>query len=186
MFKVIGKTNIKQIKQSVEHLTDQQWNKWKQLQDFYDSHDSTLTYPLFWSMPDGGSVYRVTVHDSSSELALHCKPLIEQFTKLYKASPIAAAFSLLRERRVIPIHSDLQYSGICRVHVPIVTNDQCYMFGDDMKLYNWKEGHIYELDPIQKHGVVNGSRLNRIHLIVDFPTQATTKDIVYESAGSVI
>lgn len=186
MFKTLGQTNVTQIKKAVNSLTAEQWNQWKQLQDFYQSHDSTLTYPLFWAMPDQSSEYRVRVFDTESVLAFHCKSLIEEFTKLYNTKPIAAVFSLLMERRVIPIHSDMQYVDIRRIHVPIVTNEFCYMFGSDMKLYNWKEGFIYELDPIQPHGVVNGSTISRIHLVIDFPLQSKVKNIVYETTRSNI
>lgn len=186
MFKSIGQANISYIKNAVEQLTAEQWNRWKELQDFYDSHDSTLTYPLFWSMPDKSDTYRVVIHDDTSAVANHCKPLIEHLIKYYNTQPIAAAFSLLRERRVIPIHSDLQYEGIRRVHIPIITDNMCYMFGDNNKLYNWQEGRIYELDPIQQHGVVNGSRINRIHLIIDFPLPSVVKKIRYEPARSNI
>lgn len=186
MFKKIGKTNVDNITSTLSQLTTEDWNKWKELQTLYNSDDSTLAYGLFWAMPDKNNYYKVVIHDDSSNVAKACQPLIKSLVNIFKTQPIAAAFSLLKERRVIPMHVDVEYHGIHRIHVPIVTNAQVYMFGQDLQLHNWKAGYIYDLDATKPHGIVNGSRLSRIHLVIDFPSPEFVKEIVYETARSTV
>jgi len=186
MFRPIGRANISDIVDAVNELTDEDWNKWKDLQTLYNSHDSTLAYALFWSMPSDDTRYRVVLHDTTSRVAKACEPLINSLTKVYGTKPIAAAFSLLKERRVIPIHVDNEYLNIHRIHIPIITNKFVYMFGQDLKLYNMHEGVMYQLDATKPHGIVNGSRLSRIHLVIDFPHDTSIKEIVYETPGTTI
>ena len=186
MFRPIGRANIKDIVVAVSELTDEDWNKWKDLQTLYNSHDSTLAYALFWSMPSNDTQYKVVLHDTTSKLAVACETLINGLTKTYEARPIAAAFSLLRERRVIPIHTDNEYANIHRLHIPIVTNESVYIFGRDFRLRNMRQGIIYQLDATKPHGIVNGSRINRVHLVIDIPYGPAIKEIVYETPGSDI
>lgn len=186
MFKLIGSTNISQIVAGINQLTEQEWNKWKQLQDLYKSHDSTLAYGLFFSMPDSESCYKVTIHDTTSPVAIACKPVIDSLTAMYDTTPISAVFSCLRERRVIPIHTDPMYDGIHRIHIPIITNPMVYMFGEDLRLHRWKPGFMYDLDATKPHGIVNGSRLDRTHLVIDLPSTKAKKRIVYEPSGITV
>ena len=182
MFRPVGKANIRAIVDAVNGLTDDDWNKWKDLQALYNSHDSTLAYALFWSMPSDDAKYNVVLYDTTSRVAKACEPLIDSLTKAYNTKPIAAAFSLLKERRVIPIHVDNEYLNIHRIHIPIITNKFVYMFGQDLKLHHMQEGVIYQLDATKPHGIVNGSRFSRIHLVIDFPYNTSIKEIVYETS----
>lgn len=186
MLKTIGRANISHTATAVNELTDDDWNKWKDLQTSYNSDDSTLAYALFWSTPNNDMSYRVVLHDTTSKLAVECGKLINRLTEVYKARPIAAAFSLLKERRVIPIHIDEKYTNIHRIHIPIITNKSVYIFGHNLKLKNMVEGVIYQLDATKPHGIINGSRLSRVHLVVDIPYGPATKEIIYETRGSVI
>lgn len=183
MFKVLGQTNIDSISSELSKLTLEDWNKWKDLQDLYKSHDSTLSYGLFFARPDQSDHYKVLQLDNTSGLAESCKPLIAKLTSAFKTEPIAAVFSLLKERRVIPIHIDNEYEGIHRIHIPIITNRFVYMFGNDLQLHNWKAGYIYDLNATKPHGIVNGSRSSRVHLVVDFPSTEFVKEIRYEASG---
>lgn len=186
MFKVVGSTKVTDIAASINELTLEDWNRWKHLQDLYSSHDSTYAYGLFFSMPDDTDTYKVTVLDTTSKVAIACQPLINSLSKAFNSTPISAVFSRLRERRVIPVHTDQMYNGIHRIHIPIITNPMVYMFGRDMKLHNWKAGTMYDLDATQPHGIVNGSRFDRTHLVIDLPSPKATKRIVYETPGSTL
>jgi len=56
------------------------------------------------------------------------------------------------------------------------------MMDGTYKLHRWKEGKIYNLNAIEGHGVVNSSRIDRIHMIVDIPSKQNIKPIIYETA----
>lgn len=55
---------------------------------------------------------------------------------------------------------------IHRIHIPIVTNANCFYRVDGEKV-NMQVGKIYEIDNTRIHGVENNGTQERIHLIVN-------------------
>lgn len=76
--------------------------------------------------------------------------------------------SLPPSRRIFP-HRDRgsAYEMTHRVHVPIQTDPQV-RFSVDGEDHHLEAGEIYEVNNLLEHGVTNESRLDRVHLIVDF------------------
>lgn len=52
-----------------------------------------------------------------------------------------------------------------RIHIPIITNDQCYFLFPNAKLIHLEEGHIYEVDTRNMHSFCNFSNTPRLHFI---------------------
>jgi aspartyl/asparaginyl beta-hydroxylase (cupin superfamily) len=79
----------------------------------------------------------------------------------------AMLVSLIAGEAVLP-HRDLStiLEESHRVHLPIVT-DPAVMFTVGDETIHMPAGSIYEIDNTRVHGVVNGSSIDRIHLIVD-------------------
>ena len=180
MFKHIGNYDVTNIASCVDSLKKEQWTKWRDLQELYKSGDSTMTYCLSWCMPGSGDVYKVVVHDNSSDLAKACEPLTNRLTDFYKSKPIAVGFNRLLERRNIPPHTDAMYEGIHRIHIPIRTNQLVFVMDGRNVLHHWRRGGVYQLDATKSHGIVNASRLDRVHLVIDIPSQQFIKPIEYE------
>jgi Aspartyl/Asparaginyl beta-hydroxylase len=58
-------------------------------------------------------------------------------------------------------------AGNVRVHIPVVTNDKIVMFVE-RKPYHFPAGTAWYFDASSRHSVENNSRVDRIHLVVDF------------------
>lgn len=186
MFRCIGSYNISNIVKCVDNLTNDDWMKWRDLQELYRSEDSTQTYCLYWCMPDDSDTYRVTIYDDSSALAKACEDVINKLTRHFESKPIAVTFNKLLERRAIPPHNDPMYEGVHRIHIPIKTHPHVFMMDEKYKLHRWNEGKVYNLNAAEGHGVVNASRIDRIHMIIDIPSKQHIKPIIYEAATSTL
>ena len=57
-----------------------------------------------------------------------------------------------------------------RLHVPIITNDKCFLVVDDEVVRTPVEGSPYVIDTTKIHTAVNASFEERIHLIGCLPT----------------
>jgi len=52
-----------------------------------------------------------------------------------------------------------------RIHIPLITNDKCFMVVSDQILYYKANGDHYYMDTTQLHTAVNASYEDRIHLV---------------------
>jgi hypothetical protein len=53
-----------------------------------------------------------------------------------------------------------------RIHIPIITNDQCFLTFEDRQ-YHLAVGSIYEMNNRILHSAVNNGLTNRVHVILD-------------------
>jgi len=80
---------------------------------------------------------------------------------------------VFRQRLILP-HVDGRvedYSRLVRVHLPVFTNSYTFMIypgTDPVQAYNLKPGHIYTVDVLQGHMVVNAGQTDRVHLYFDY------------------
>jgi len=52
-----------------------------------------------------------------------------------------------------------------RIHIPLITNDDCIFIIDD-KIHRFPaDGNYYYVDTTKKHSAMNGSQIDRIHLV---------------------
>jgi len=72
------------------------------------------------------------------------------------------------EARVRPAH---------RLHVPLVTDDQC-LFSEEDTVYRMKFGEVWFLDVTREHSSAVLSDLERTHLIVDFVDSGASDTLV--------
>ena len=56
-----------------------------------------------------------------------------------------------------------------RLHIPIITNDKCFLVVDDEVVRTPIEGNSYVIDTTKIHTAVNASFEDRIHLIGCLP-----------------
>ena len=60
----------------------------------------------------------------------------------------------------LTLHHDLTK----RIHIPLITNDQCFMMIED-NIYYLKPGNVYLTNTTLKHTAVNASKSSRIHIV---------------------
>lgn len=52
-----------------------------------------------------------------------------------------------------------------RVHIPLITNERCFLVLDDEVQYMPADGTVYLVDTRLKHTAINASKEDRIHLV---------------------
>jgi hypothetical protein len=56
-----------------------------------------------------------------------------------------------------------------RIHVPLITNDQAYFFGEDKIKHTLSPGRLYILETSKYHGTANDGTSDRIHILFKMP-----------------
>lgn len=67
----------------------------------------------------------------------------------------------LGDKTCYSMHND----ATARIHIPIITNDQCYFVFESGHVENLKFGFVYYVDTRCLHTAMNGSNLWRLHLV---------------------
>ena len=52
-----------------------------------------------------------------------------------------------------------------RIHIPLITNPECYFLFRDEKLYHLNKGSVYWVNTMFRHTFVNCSNESRLHLV---------------------
>lgn len=104
------------------------------------------------------------------EALSHLPYVRELIERVIPAEPMRCLLALLPAGAVIAPHIDQAdyFSKTIRVHVPVTTNENVWMFCDG-QYYRMRTGEIWALNNSTVHGVVNAdAAAGRIHLICDF------------------
>lgn len=97
-----------------------------------------------------------------------------EFEKVVKAYPEFYRWRLMQlgPRQIYSIHSDSNGNGKRnkRLHIPLVSNPNCYMMfiDDDITkptMYHLDVGKVYEVDTTNRHTALNCGIHNRVHLV---------------------
>jgi hypothetical protein len=64
-------------------------------------------------------------------------------------------------------HKDSDGSQVFRLHIPIITNDQCFFDYQNERHHLIADGSLYLLDVGKLHRAVNNSKFDRFHIIAD-------------------
>ena len=91
-------------------------------------------------------------------------------------------FAMLAPRFKVDPHIDHDPSYLTRYHIPIVTNEHCWMGvernGTSRKVNFKADGRVYFLNTGFKHWIENNSDEWRLHLIIDAQNQADLETLV--------
>lgn len=87
---------------------------------------------------------------------------IEQITETLseKYDAVRGRFMLLNWKTCLTYHNDFTM----RIHIPIVTNENCFMVIDD-NVYRLPYGGTYLVNTKKKHTALNASKILRTHLV---------------------
>jgi len=168
-FKFISSLNVENLKNKLADIDKTVWKEFTFRQETFDVHAKTLTIPLIFSKDFESE--NVNYHPSFERFTDEIKVLTAIFEEKLGFGYITRAILVnLTANSVIPEHIDSGSSlDAChRMHIPLITNDQCeFRVGDE--LMHMKVGEIWEINNTNKiHSVKNNSNQDRIHLIVDW------------------
>ena len=69
-----------------------------------------------------------------------------------------------------------------RIHIPLITNDKCFMIVDDEVIRLPANGDVYLIDTTKFHTFLNGSWETRIHIVGNVPdTNINIKERLHEA-----
>jgi hypothetical protein len=85
--------------------------------------------------------------------------IFEELIQKYKIT--RTRFMWLKPSCCYSMHKD----DTARIHIPIVTNEQCYFVFRDKGCFNLSTGNVYLVDTTQTHSAMNCSNEWRLHLL---------------------
>lgn len=104
---------------------------------------------------------------SGLSIAPTLTPAVLEIERLRRKSARHIMLNTLPPRCILPVHKDPFPSGIERWHLPIQTNEECYLVDRDIEYHAplgyWTGPLSYWLE----HSGYNKGMTDRIHLIVD-------------------
>ena len=68
---------------------------------------------------------------------------------------------ILEPKSCYSIHTD----PTKRIHIPVYTNEKCWIIVNKEIIYLPADGNYYEIDTTHQHTALNGSSENRIHIV---------------------
>ena len=102
-----------------------------------------------------------------------CNLLVKDILQNFPARIKTLTFYKAKKGLLLHRHRDMSGNllfGKLRIHIPIITNPDCYYFiskdGSDYLFHAWEKG-CFVLDTGYIHGVLNNSQYDRVHLMVE-------------------
>jgi hypothetical protein len=76
---------------------------------------------------------------------------------------------------------------LCRIHVPLITNEKCTHRNENVKFHMPADGSVYMLPVNNLHQISNDSNEDRYHIIIDaYDTKKRTKSYQYDKDIEVL
>ena len=145
------------------------------LEDIIDNHDIVRRMnglslqhrkdvPIPWNIVDG--LERLNLYNGVPEkdfCQIHKKFINTQFENLINDFKLYISRIMIMEGKTCySFHADSTW----RLHVPIVTNNDCvFYFPEYNQQYHLELGKVYLVNTTNKHTFINGSTNSRIHLV---------------------
>ena len=177
----LGPLKIKAIKKELEQYYSQ-WLIDTTRQESFETHEHTFMYAIrqFDYMYALGEPATCTDQKTleSKEATTELANIIELLEAIAGGKAIRIEFISMNPLSRVRTHkdrSDVLYVAR-RFHIPIKTNS-LVLFTSGQEIRHLELGHAYELNNINYHSVVNGSKESRIHLIIDVLPLEYTKNI---------
>ena len=112
--------------------------------------------------PQENAIYQNT-------LFLQACPYLQTVLQTFKCPLQAVRLLKLNAGAIIKEHHDAELNfekGEIRIHIPVITHDDVEFYLDSERM-NLKEGDCWYMNFNLKHSIINNSKINRIHLVID-------------------
>jgi tetratricopeptide (TPR) repeat protein len=151
---------------------------WRQSGREYRFEIHRMTQSLMLIYDDDFRHYNPTYHNIYSQFEDELKPLLDFIAENFQHNGfvVRLIFTKLQGHGKIPTHADMGYSLLhChRIHVPIISNDHVFFrVGGEQKVM--RPGEMWEINNATFHAVDNQSDEDRIHMIIDWVPNSTTR-----------
>ena len=143
--------DVERILLEMESLPE--WDLQICLQSYEGNEDHTFGCGLLQKIHDAGRLETDLTHKIFN--IPYVNSIIDEY-QLYRTK-----FFKMRPYQCYSYHRDQTK----RLHIPIITNDKCFLMVDDEVVRTPVEGNPYVIDTTKIHTAVNASFEERIHLI---------------------
>ena len=175
--------DVKKMQEEIQQIDSQAWQL----------HYQKLHYEGDWSgLPlrsVNGNVSNIFV---SPEISPEYKDTIflnncvyfQEVLSSFKCPLSAVRLLRLKAGAVIKEHKDAELcfeKGEIRIHIPVITNDEVEFYLDKEKM-NLKEGECWYMNFNLPHSILNNSKTDRIHLVIDARVNEWVKHLFAQTA----
>lgn len=171
-FNFLGMYNASQLKKVLNGTFKDHWGLYEKRQNDYYGHSNTRTIPILFNDSNPDDPINAKKFSPYYEAF---KDELEKLEKLLKNKISKNGFITnfiivkLDSNSYINPHKDvgLKFHVSKRIHLPLYTAPGCIFMVDSEEKY-MKEGELWEINNIKRHGVFNSSKADRVHVIIDF------------------
>ena len=161
--------DVSKIKEIIDNF-DEEWHLEESRQYQQKALSKTLTYflkryEIGWKVGDS---YDTRTNYKDSEIWKIIDPIVKDLEIIHNGKRGSVMICMLTNEDIIPAHFDPgEYLGVVRRnHIPVITNKDV-LFSVDSETVNMKEGECWEINNSKLHRVVNKSKMDRVHIIID-------------------
>ena len=168
-FKQHGKYDVEPIKNYIDSFSDE-WFINTSRQDNYYVHKDTNSYFVYTAnlgWKEGEDFYTQTTSNDNDLLKL-LEPIISDLEKIHDGvRGMVLLIKLKAGQDIAPHHDSGDYLMLSkRNHIPVVTSDSVFFGVGDEKV-KMGTGECWEINNSRLHFVNNGSKIDRVHLLID-------------------
>ncbi len=127
--------------------------------------------------PQQNATYKDTVF-------LQACPYLQTALQTFKCPLQAVRLLKLNAGAIIKEHRDAELNfekGEIRLHIPVITHDDVEFYLDKERL-SLKEGECWYMNFTLPHSIINNSKINRIHLVIDAVVNDWVKELFAQPA----
>ncbi len=151
--------DIKRLQQEVLKFQESDWHA------HHENFKGNFAVPLISVHGEQNNDFKGPMHECD---ALKNSPYIRQVLSSFNEVFGRSRLMSLAPGCEVPTHSDINYHWYkrVRIHIPIITNEEVIFHCGDKNVH-MGEGECWIFDSWKTHKVVNSSKFNRIHLVID-------------------
>ena len=168
-FKKYQQYDIDAIKTHIDNFSDE-WFINTSRQDNYYVHKDTNSYFVYTTSLEWkeGQDFVTNTTSNDSRLLELLEPIVSDLEKLHNGTRGMVLLIKLKSGQDIAPHKDSgDYLMLSRRHhIPIVTTGDVF-FGVGDESVNMNTGECWEINNSRTHFVNNGSKIDRVHLLID-------------------
>jgi hypothetical protein len=168
-FKHHGKYNVESIKNYIDSFS-KEWFLNTSRQDKHYVHKDTNSYFVYtadlrWKE---GSEFTTETTSNDKDLLELIEPIVSDLEKTQDGvRGMVLLIKLKAGQDIEPHHDSGDYLMLSkRNHIPIVTSDDVFFGVGDEKV-KMGTGECWEINNSRTHFVKNGSKIDRVHLLID-------------------
>lgn len=169
--KDLGTVDAAMLREVILNQDDIAWDEDEQRQDDYDVHRQTKSIIMLFASQTWPRV-TITQEKGWDRIAEVANPIMEEIIdRFYQPGGTiirAVAARLVAGGSITPhVDSLPSFAYGHRIHIPITTN-RLVRFMIDGRPYSFDIGHVYEINNLKTHSVINAGKEDRITFIFDY------------------